>query len=284
MKALLRSVSAFVVAGCLALGCGSGLLIGDFSSSSGKGPRTVSPGAVNGLRAWLRADSGITVSVGVSAWSDLSGSGNDFVQVSSIYQPAFMPVDGTFGGRPSVVFDGTDDFLQGPSDATFTNNAATWIAVFATDPAQTSGTVLTLGATGTSPYNDGWRLDVAQNGTISDQYVRAYAMSASAPVYTPDSLRYTLGAPNVAVGHWSQSQTYVQLFLNGVPSVPTALAPDVMSNLYQMRIGAHNFANAFFFKGKVAEVIVYNQAISSSDLQGVECYLQVRYGIPIAGC
>jgi hypothetical protein len=62
------------------------------------------------VKLWLRADLGITIGTGVSAWADQSGNANDFAQGTGGSQPAFEAAG--YSGLPSVLFDGVDDVLS----------------------------------------------------------------------------------------------------------------------------------------------------------------------------
>lgn len=67
----------------------------------------------SGLEAWFRSDRGITLNGSdVSTWADQSGNGNDLSQGSDSKQPLFNAIDSNFNGRPSLTFDGIDDFLR----------------------------------------------------------------------------------------------------------------------------------------------------------------------------
>jgi hypothetical protein len=72
------------------------------------------PTQVNGCVLWLRADQGITFgsgSLGVQAWADLSGNGNDFSNATLANQPNWLP-SSTINGQPAVQGNGTSSFLQ----------------------------------------------------------------------------------------------------------------------------------------------------------------------------
>jgi hypothetical protein len=58
----------------------------------------------------VRADLGITIGTGVSAWADQSGNGVNFVQPTGAAQPAL--VAGAINGQPAVLGDGADDTLR----------------------------------------------------------------------------------------------------------------------------------------------------------------------------
>ncbi len=65
------------------------------------------------LAWWVRADLGITIGTGVSAWADQSGNGVNFTQGTGTAQPAL--VASAINGQPAVQADGAGDSL-----------AATW--------------------------------------------------------------------------------------------------------------------------------------------------------------
>jgi hypothetical protein len=59
---------------------------------------------------WVRADLGITIGTGVSAWADQSGNGADFSQGTGSAQPTFSA--SAVNGQPSVIGDGVNDRLS----------------------------------------------------------------------------------------------------------------------------------------------------------------------------
>lgn len=75
--------------------------------ATGFNPRTLA-----GLEAWYAADvaSSINIATGVQQWSDLSGNGRHLIQDVTNNQPLYNSV--TLNGKPTVTFDGTNDFLR----------------------------------------------------------------------------------------------------------------------------------------------------------------------------
>lgn len=70
------------------------------------GKRGFLPLDVTGLEAWFRFNTGIVDAAGaVSQWTDQSGKGRHLLQATGASQPA-KQTDG------SILFDGTDDFMQ----------------------------------------------------------------------------------------------------------------------------------------------------------------------------
>ena len=66
-----------------------------------------SPVVASGLRAWYRADLGVTrdASSNVSLWADVSGNGYDLVQAVTGRQPTW--VGSAMYGQPALQFSGT---------------------------------------------------------------------------------------------------------------------------------------------------------------------------------
>jgi hypothetical protein len=89
---------------------------GDIAGESGSLPlEDVSAQAVTNNVSWeslldLQADAGVTESGGVvSAWADQSGNGNNFAQATEGARPTIQ----TDGDYPAIVFDGSNDFMEG---------------------------------------------------------------------------------------------------------------------------------------------------------------------------
>ncbi len=81
-----------------------------FPSVDAAGATVVRPDQIDGLQLWLKADTGVTYdAAGVSAWADQSGNGYDAGQTAISRRPAFAAHG--IGTKPVVRFDGADDFL-----------------------------------------------------------------------------------------------------------------------------------------------------------------------------
>lgn len=257
-------------------GCGSGLIFGFFSSPSVL-DSGIPPDSISGLRIWLRADSAdITITTGVTAWADRSGNGNVFSQGTAADMPVYTASDSLFGNQPVVEFDGVSDSL---SDATlnsgFLTQEATWIVVFATDPGQPNGSLLSMGIAGTPVQNNGWRLDVVQNGGY---FPRCYGLNGGAAASTPDVASYLIGPATVGTCVWGQASGNLTVF-SGLNVGGVATSPDMITGggFNRMSLGSTNTSGGYF-KGKIAEVIIYNRVVSAVELLSLSCYLRNRYG------
>jgi len=110
---------------------------------------------------FFSADMGITLDTGVSAWADQSGNGFNASQATAGSQPLLVTGDADFGGRNSVLADGTDDFLDSAWDPPAPNaqpvwfffvfKQVTWSASRFLWGGSTGASVLCLFQTGTEP-------------------------------------------------------------------------------------------------------------------------------------
>ena len=95
---------------------------------------------------WLDASDSttITIDTGVSEWLDKSGEENNALQTASSSQPVF----GEIGNKPSILFDGLDDFLNIDGSIFVGTNFTLFVVV--TKPNQYVSYTEILGGTGSS--------------------------------------------------------------------------------------------------------------------------------------
>jgi hypothetical protein len=89
-----------------------------------------SPSDLTNLKIWLKADAGAGSSNNdpVGTWTDQSGQSHNFTQATSGKKPLYQT--NKRNGLPAVVFDGSDDQLDGGDlSAVFTNAATVMVAV-----------------------------------------------------------------------------------------------------------------------------------------------------------
>ena len=226
--------------------------------------------ALSNLRLWLRADKGVTETAGaVSAWSDQSGNFNNPVQTDPARRPIL--VDNILNGEPVLRFDGLDDSLVAPSSPTvaiagdittffvvkfddFDTYRAVWAKTQNNLPASTD--FYTLPGTGRPRIFRG-------NGSGS----AGFSDALNSPV------------PGVfQIIAFDQSGTTLHHYLDGLPNgegMITAVLGDTGAPLH---IGTRGdqFTR---MKGDIAEIIIYDAALSEEERTTVFNYLGRRYGI-----
>jgi hypothetical protein len=245
-------------------------------SSQAGGAFGDTPQLIPNLGLWLKADAGVTLDTGaVQAWADQSGNGRDFSAPAPTNRPAYS---GTLNGLPVLTFDGGTDYLAG--NAASLNiaqdvNGLTIISVVKYGAGATQrivsigngvslvGSRAFMGATATQWDLGGRRLDADTATVVSG------GTSNTNPVIQSSVFRYSLATAGVFINSASQVDTTFQ-------------TADNTSDTASLRfvIGcAINLSN--ILNGDLAEVIIYQRAISVEERNSVERYLSVKWGIAI---
>jgi len=224
-----------------------------------------SPAQFSGLVAWYRADKGITIGAGVSAWADQSGTGDankNMAQATGSRQPTFNASDAAYNGKSTLS-------LASASVQFLASNAWT---VSLSQPF----TVFVVG-------ND--------DGSINEQlYFDAQQGAAQeSTIFNLDGTTYHMlnGAPSINGSAISNAKRVLGGIFNGASSslfnnAKTAVATGTVGafNLTGLTAGA-SLAASVSLNGKLAELIVYNSALTQSQVNQVLAYCGSRYAITI---
>lgn len=217
------------------------------------------PTDIAGNVLWLRADLGITIGTGVSTWADQSGNSANATQATGSKQPTVASAQ--INGRDALHFvAASSQYMTGSFASSITtatlfvvgNQSADSQGYFEADPVNVVNT-------GLSTFNTGGSQFVRRTTTGHDATATA-----------------SLNANQVITGMVQSTRT--DIWTNGTAG--TANTDTVtLASLNNYRIGSIA-QDLFFLNGYIAEVIVYNSALSSSDRQKVEAYLRNRWGTP----
>lgn len=217
------------------------------------------PRAITGLYLWLRADMGITIGTGVSAWADQSGRGNNVTQGTGSKQPTLNAADAAYAGKASLSFVAASaQCLQGTFGVSLPQPYTLFIV----------GNVSRAGA---QSYFDG--SDVVLRGECyndpgTDKFYAGTAFISTADVSTsPRVMTYEANG--------ASSKIYVSSNTAGVTGDPGS------NGLNGASIGAAFNGTSDALDGKVAEVVLYNSILSAAQQATVRGYLGNRYGIAI---
>lgn len=231
-----------------------------------------------GLRLWLDAGARVTKDGAnlVSALGDGSGVANDASQATPAKQPLW--IDNVINGRPVLRFDGINDQLiatLSPGTDNFTvfvvakTTAAHEIDTEGTTgTAGTSGQKYLFGAT-SSGVNAGAGMSLGTNG------ISIYENGNS---YMPPLAVYGGSVGNgFVLGAFEYEARRPTIFLNG-----QLLRPGLVSPRPQVSAPTEIGAGAFgAFAGDIAEIMIYNRALSADERAIVEAYLSRKYALHI---
>lgn len=226
------------------------------------------PGAISGLVLWLDASAlpSSDHSVPLSIWPDRSGAGNDAVQEGQDWRmrPNYFP--GTLNGRPVVHFDG-DDFLTIRATLARGNRSRTVLLV-ARPYLQTSMSIIDLG--------DG----SAEGAAFMITPELAVRTGGGAQLFSNPlpTNRHSIVAIMLAGGTTAD----VLAWMGGVFQMPAASPFTAIDTRGNATVGAWTAApSTHGFKGEIAEILVYDRALSAGERAEVEQYLAEKYAIAL---
>ncbi len=235
-----------------------------------------SPGGVPGQIMWVRADIGTSSTVNNTAigeWNDFSGFANNPKQVTAANQPTYLNnVSNNINFNPVVRFNGSTTGMTAGSilkTGTYTG-AATFVvnsqatatnSLIWTEPTAAAGTAFSLHAT--------W----GDNVVYWD------------PPFSVNRLTYNTGGVNnqsilwTATSDISLAANRQSIFKNGLNVSNGNNTGQYAGNNSTFNLGMNAGANNY--NGRIAEVIIYSNALTTLQQQQVNTYLALKYGMTL---
>lgn len=236
-----------------------------FNARYGASTPSFQPPDILGLALWLDAadTSTITqVSGAVSQWNDKSGNALHFAQATAAQQPALGAT--TITGLNLITFDGSNDRMQLTSALNGLANANNTIFIAARSTNLTTSQYLFSTGNSNPP---GYGVSVA-----SDSFVLRHGGTVTKNITRDESLH---------IFGFSRSSAGLNPFLDGAALTGGNVATDNLITL--ARIGGSSGGNSAYLTGAIAEIIVYNTALSTSDINLVGHYLGHKWGVAWTG-
>lgn len=239
------------------------------------------PAAIGGLKLWLAAGgiTGLADGATVATWPDRSGNGFNATQATEANKPLYKV--NIINGRPVVRFDGTNDTMAltgGALDIVRNVSGATIFAVVKSTGAAQNGRVVFFANNVAATSRLSLHQSVAPNWEAI--YRRLDADAA-------DTL--TDGAANTSPHVLSLVRDYAAatatLYVDGGSGTTDATANTAGSTSdtasANAQIGASSAAGGNPFPGDIAEVIIYNRALTTAERKSIELMLGNKYGIAV---
>jgi hypothetical protein len=226
------------------------------------------------LAAWFKADAliGLTNGAAVSTWTDLSGNGNDATQPVSGQQP--MYVTDAMNGLPVVRFNGaSSNYLafNRPVQDDFTI-----LCVYRSSQGIGTGTAFYQGAGLVNGEVAG-----VQNDFGTSLNTNGFLLAGTGnPDITIVSSRsnYNNGEPHLFTFKRTGASGTLALYADGVPAGAAAGGTQSLTSADRLVLGAQQTL-IYFLTGDIAEVKIYNSALSDADRTAQEIDLERKYGI-----
>jgi len=254
------------------------------------GARAQTPGGV-APAAWYRADgpgsvfsdAGTTAAANnatVQQWNDAQGSGYNLIQASAGARPVFSNSSSLANFNPTVTFDGSNDFLQ------FTAGTGVNVIDRVNGTIYTAGYVDKMKQSGFAGFNatmdyPGLHVFGSNNkllfftGGPGYQGLSASAMTAST-FFSAGSGWENGAGTNASYAAATVSLNGTRTDYNGSQLFNANLS----TGARDFRIGADNNYGAF--SGQLNEVLVFENKLTSDQLDRVETYLAIKYGTTYA--
>ena len=226
----------------------------------------------NDVQLWLRADVGVTTNAagGVSQWSDSSTFANNAVQANEAAAPSLIL--NALNGRPVLRFDGATDYMDVADSESLsgTGDISSFFVVkfddFATFRAVWGKTAVNYPAP-TDIY--------AQPGSGFLSVFRGDGTPANVGVVNSGQ---ALRANAYLVLGFSVEGSTLTHYLNNQENGSGAITTNTADGNTALKIGTRSdFATRL--KGDLAEVLIFNRALSSLDRSNVFNYLQTKYNL-----
>ena len=227
-----------------------------------------SPGGVtSGLSQWLRADIGTTIATGVSVWADQSSAGRDAVQATTTKQPTLTQNSINF--NPTLSFNGTThNMLFSDVGLISGGNPRSFLAL---------ATNASVDANYRNIFEYGSLVQYQICGLCKDPSNQHLTEGWSADHVIPN-VWTTANAPHMVYGNYSSSIARGSYDGRSVGSSYVTPWNTVLSGTGY--IGSEGGLSQFW-SGKIGELIQYNNVLSADDLNRVNTYLAIKYGITL---
>jgi hypothetical protein len=252
---------------------------------------TYEPSNSSDLRAHWSADSlDLPDGSRVGRWPNSSVEWLDAFATESS-QPTFRVVDGV----PVIHFDGIDDYMTAGAadDWTFLSDGSDWtvFVVFRSAAHEPDGKYVLLDSGGAETFNSGFTVSYDGRSSAYRRDAVKLSVAAGNPVLALDM---TTGNRGFAPGEWGiVSATFegfeapgnpdwgrATLFVNGYrravaeAPLPAYEAPAQTA----LNIGRYGLGGAFLTKGDIAEIMIYNRALSDDERYETVQYLAQKLG------
>jgi hypothetical protein len=223
--------------------------------------------AIAGLQLWLDAAQIANAADGstLAQWNDSSGNGRTATQATVGMRPQYQA--GGLNGRPAVAFDGTDDHLGLPAAIVSGAQARTVFVAMRPDIIGNRGAIdLGNGTTPTNAFLLTPEIGVRVAG--GNRLWPGATASVATVVAVPVQLN---GAMTADLSAWR----------DGTQLTPSSTVNVAVNTNGNGTVGSYTaIPTSFGFAGTIAEIAVYDRAVSPAERQAVETYLRAKYGTP----
>jgi len=214
----------------------------------------------------------------VARWNDLGPSGINPSEGNTADQPTYSASVASLGGKPALWFEGGSggDVLRASNSTGVEGNDNRTVITVWSDAVGTGQNYQHTFHMGDTTTNEAYGHSVSRgnnNGQIGNHYWGAgFDATGSGG----------LGAANIAISTWNGFVGQDTWYVNGGMVGSSARGP-LATGTSQLQIGSRLAPITEGFNGHLAEVLVFDQALTAAELNNIGGYLAAKYGIGAAG-
>ena len=246
------------------------------------GAQAFSPSNIAGLSLWLDATTGLfdatsggnpvtTDASSVARWEDQSGNSRHITQSTLASQPILKTA--IQNGKNIIRFDGTNDILRRSGAFVHAQGAATIFVVVSANSGTSDRLVVEGRTTSTNPL---YMPIISANATL---FQVLYRIDSGTIPLNNVSFGTAFNGTGFKLVCALDSGTNFAGFINKVTTNNQNYSRGTVT-LDTFSIGGWaTTTERDFFPGDVAEVVIYNTALGTTDRQSVENYLYSKWGI-----
>jgi hypothetical protein len=224
-----------------------------------------------GLKLWLKADAGVTTFGGeVVSWTDSSGNGNDAIGTPGS-APTYIASDPAIQNLPALNFNSINQRLNAGSNVDLTQ-----LTIFSVFRATDLGFGAIVDMVNPSPLSENYAL---LTGHDTGQQIWHLQWNNG----SFDNINTGFGNPNY-LNTWTirtdrhDGAGNAAMYQNGNLLVSSSGDTNPATNANnQLWIGHYQVGSTGYFGGQMAEILIYDTALSTQDRQAVEAYLNEKY-------
>lgn len=231
------------------------------------------PSQITGLALWLKADAitGLSDGDAITAWTDSSDNGNNATQGTAGVQPTYST--GIVNGKPVARFDGGDRLINTAASITADHTAFVVGCVTGGSGYQR---MLHFGASGPATSGGDFRLFF---GAINGNFATFWGTATGAAWNDTAANTPTQSVTNFSILTAKRDGAVGTPYKNGTAQNAKNSIGTRTSTGYA--VGASAAESIQWLIGDIAEVIIYDSALSDANRQAVEAYLSAKYGIAL---
>ena len=234
-----------------------------------------SPIPASGLSLWLKADVGVNYDGNdyVIDWEDQSGNNNNATIGTAGQEPVF--ISPFSNGKPAIEFDGQGQVMQITSSSSLNFTTTSAFTVLKYLGQGTANNIVYL-----KNSNDGAPTGAAMYALVgASESVVSFSLNVGGWGDRPTTIDLTNSDPALLSMTYNGTNQYV--YLNGNFSDSFSRIGSIATSNGLLQIGGYNksFGGAEYFYGQIAEIIMYNRAVTGSERQQIETYLNAKYAI-----